>query len=62
MATHDVALAELGSAIPGTVTNVHFTDTVLNGEMTFDFRLREGVVKSSNALRLLELAGIEVQA
>jgi DNA mismatch repair ATPase MutS len=60
VATHDVALSELADERRGQVHNVHFTDVFENGEMRFDYRLREGVVKTSNALRLLALAGIEV--
>ena len=59
-ATHDVALARLADERPG-VENVHFTDVLDDaGEMVFDYRLREGVVRTSNALRLLALAGIAV--
>jgi hypothetical protein len=60
VATHDVALSELEEEHPGKVRNVHFTDVFEGGEMRFDYTLRDGVVKTSNALRLLKLAGIEV--
>lgn len=60
-ATHDVALAELERELPGRVANVHFTDVLRDGEMVFDYRLRPGVVRTSNALRLLSMAGIEVE-
>jgi hypothetical protein len=60
VATHDIALSELERELPGRVHNVHFTDVVENGEMRFDYRLRPGVVRTSNALRLLALAGIDV--
>jgi hypothetical protein len=59
-ATHDVALSELEQERPGEVRNVHFTDVIENGEMRFDYRLRPGVVRTSNALRLLAMAGIDV--
>lgn len=62
VATHDVALSELEEELRGKVKNVHFTDVFLNGEMTFDYRLQEGVVRTSNALRLLQMAGIDVEA
>lgn len=61
VATHDVALAELAEQRPGRVHNVHFTDVMRDGEMIFDYRLREGVVKTSNALELLRRAGVEVR-
>jgi DNA mismatch repair ATPase MutS len=60
VATHDVALASLADEYPKRVINVHFTDVMREGEMIFDYRLRPGVVKTSNALRLLRQAGIDV--
>jgi len=60
IATHDVALAVLEEERPGAVANRHFTDVVVDGEMRFDYRLRPGVVRSSNALRLLAEIGVEV--
>lgn len=60
-ATHDIALAALEEEYPGKVANVHFTDVMHGDEMTFDYTLRDGVVKTSNALRLLQLAGVEVE-
>ena len=59
-ATHDIALSELEHERVGQVTNVHFTDVMDGDEMIFDYRLRDGVVKTSNALRLLGMAGIAV--
>lgn len=61
-ATHDTALAGLEEQYRGRIRNLHFTDVVHNGEMTFDYRLRPGVVRTSNALRLLAMAGIDVPA
>lgn len=60
VATHDVALAKLEDEQPERVQNAHFTDVMQDGEMFFDYRLKDGVVKSSNALRLLKMAGIDV--
>ncbi len=59
-ATHDVALAKLEDDYPGRIQNVHFTDVMRDGEMLFDYELRQGVVRTSNALRLLQMAGVEV--
>jgi DNA mismatch repair ATPase MutS len=61
VATHDIALSELSSELPNHARNVHFTDVFEGGEMLFDYKLREGVVKTSNALRLLKMAGIDVE-
>jgi Flp pilus assembly protein TadB len=57
--THDLALTEIGTNIPGT-ENVHFADTLKDGEMTFDYNLRPGVVKKSNAIELMRLVGLDV--
>jgi DNA mismatch repair ATPase MutS len=59
--THDLSLAELAGEFPGRVHNVHFRDTVVEGQMHFDYRLREGVVDTTNALRVMALAGIPVR-
>lgn len=61
VATHDVALSQVEEERPGQVKNVHFTDVIKDGEMTFDYHLRPGVVRTSNALRLLAEVGIDVE-
>jgi DNA mismatch repair ATPase MutS len=60
--THDLALARLEAEYPGSIRAVHFQDHVENGEMRFDYHLREGVVRTTNALRLMQQAGIPVRA
>ena len=57
--THDLALTEIGSNIPGT-ENVHFADTLTDGKMSFDYNLRPGVVQKSNAIELMRLVGLDV--
>jgi hypothetical protein len=56
--THDLALTESAGA---GVRNVHFRDQLIDGKMAFDYQLREGVVDTTNALRVLALAGIALQ-
>jgi DNA mismatch repair ATPase MutS len=58
--THDLALTELPGILGGVVRNAHFQDYVENGEMRFDYKLRDGVVTKSNALELMRLAGLDV--
>jgi hypothetical protein len=60
VATHDLGLSALEREQPERVHNVHFTDVAIDGEMRFDYRLRPGVVRTSNALRLLAMAGVDV--
>jgi hypothetical protein len=58
--THDLALTEMAESIGTSVRNVHFEDRVENGQMRFDYKLRDGVVTKSNALELMRLAGLDV--
>lgn len=58
--THDLSITELAAERPGKILNVHFRDEVKGDEMTFDYRLREGVVQTTNALEVLRRAGVEV--
>lgn len=60
--THDLALARLETEHPGSIRAVHFQDHVEDGQMRFDYQLREGVVRTTNALRLMQQAGIPVRA
>jgi hypothetical protein len=59
--THDLALTELAAGAGHQVVNVHFRDVLVDGKMTFDYRLRDGVVETTNALRVLREAGIPIR-
>ncbi len=58
--THDLALAEISNRFPGKTENVHFADHFVNGQMTFEYVMRPGVVRHSNALELMRSVGLEV--
>ena len=58
--THDLALAHIADTLGGRALNVHFADTIQNGELHFDYRLQPGVVERSNALDLMRSVGLEV--
>jgi len=61
MTTHDLNLAA-EEPLRSHARLVHFTEIVdPNGAMRFDYRLREGLATSRNALRLMQLIGIEVR-
>ena len=60
VSTHDLALGDLEAEFPGLVKNVHLEEQVSGELMTFDYQLREGVVQSSNALRLMKIVGLDV--
>jgi len=58
--THDLSLTEIAGIFPGRVRNVHLQDTVENGQMKFDYKVRDGVITHSNALELMRMIGLDV--
>ena len=58
--THDLALTEIAAIFPGQVKNVHLQDKVEHGQMSFDYKLRDGVITHSNALELMRMIGLDV--
>ncbi len=58
--THDLSLAALADEPGAHVVNVHFRDHLEEGNMVFDYLLRPGVVDTTNALRVLRMAGVPV--
>ena len=58
--THDLAIAAVADGLATRAANVHFEDQLRDGKMTFDYRLRPGVVTKSNALELMRAVGLEV--
>jgi hypothetical protein len=60
VSTHDLGLGDLENEMPDKVKNVHFEEQVDGDVMSFDYRLRQGIVQSSNALRLMKIVGLDV--
>ena len=60
VSTHDLGLGDLEGEMPDHVQNVHFEEQVADNKMTFDYKLRKGIVQSSNALRLMHIVGLDV--
>lgn len=58
--THDLALARIADELGDQAANVHFEDQLTGGELQFDYRMRPGVVRRSNALELMRAVGLEV--
>jgi hypothetical protein len=58
--THDLALTALVATFPENIRNVHFQEKLESGKLQFDYRLREGVVTTSNGLELMKSIGLEV--
>jgi hypothetical protein len=58
--THDLALADIVEALGDRAANVHFEDRVEDGKILFDYVMRPGVVRKSNALELMRSVGLEI--
>ena len=58
--THDLALTAMVEEFGGRAVNVHFEDRFEQGVLTFDYRLKPGVVRTSNAIALMRAVGLEV--
>ena len=60
LTTHDLALAGIADALAPAMANVHFEDTLEDGALKFDYKLRPGVVERSNAVELMRAVGLPV--
>ncbi|MEE2786726.1 MAG: hypothetical protein VX589_05255 [Myxococcota bacterium] len=60
--THDLALVAMGDALPGRVHCAHFADRFDGDKLHFDYTLKPGVSTTTNALHVLRMEGIHVQA
>jgi hypothetical protein len=58
--THDLALAEMAEVLGERAENVHFEDHVEDGQIRFDYAMRPGVVRKSNAIELMRSVGLEI--
>ncbi len=58
--THDLALAEITGVLGARAANVHFEDHIENGQIHFDYLMRPGVVRKSNAIELMRQVGLEI--
>lgn len=59
IATHDLELVKLADESTA-VANYHFRDAVEAGKMVFDYRLHAGPCPTTNALKIMALAGLPV--
>lgn len=58
--THDLALTSFAGTLGSRAANMHFVDHFADGVLSFDYRLRPGVVGTSNALALMRSIGLDV--
>jgi hypothetical protein len=58
--THDLALADVADELGERARNVHFEDHIEDGRIRFDYVMRPGVVRKSNAIELMRQVGLEI--
>ncbi len=61
ISTHDLELTAL-EATEAAVVNLHFREHVSNGTMTFTYLLQPGASPTTNALRIMQIEGLPVDA
>jgi DNA mismatch repair ATPase MutS len=60
VSTHDLALARIPETMGAKATNCHFEDRFEDGKLIFDYKLKPGIVQTSNALDLMRSIGLGV--
>ncbi|HTI14775.1 MAG TPA: MutS family DNA mismatch repair protein [Dictyobacter sp.] len=60
VSTHDLEMARLADSFPQ-IRNYHFREHIIDGKMTFDYRLRGGPSPTRNALKIMEMEGLPVR-
>ena len=60
LSTHDIALTEIAAKEGLRGMNVHMGSKGAGDPMDFDYRLKPGVTKESNALAIARMAGVPV--
>lgn len=59
--THDLKLNALGNHC-SIISNQHFGDSINNGKLVFDYKLKHGPCTSTNALEILKNEGLPIDA
>lgn len=59
ISTHDLELAQLENEIPQ-LYNYHFEETIEDGKMRFEYKLKPGPCPTTNALKIMEMEGLPV--
>lgn len=58
--THDLELSVLEKENPLFIKNFHFTDTIQDNRLCFDYLLKPGVSQTTNAQALMKIIGLEI--
>jgi hypothetical protein len=60
VSTHDLALTRIPDSMGSCGFNAHFEDRIEGDALIFDYKLKPGVVQTSNALKLMRAIGLGV--
>lgn len=60
ISTHDFELCNLEKDTDGKIVNYHFTESYVDNEIHFDYKLRAGQCTTTNAKYLMKMVGIEL--
>lgn len=60
VATHDLRVTEISEKYPTKVKNYYFEYATNNGNLEFDYLIKEGICSSFNASQLLESIGLDM--
>ena len=58
--THDLELTRIVDTLKGRAANVHFVDRLIDGEIDCDYKMKPGIVQTSNAIVLMRKMGLDV--
>ena len=58
--THDLALTDIGKPLGSKVTSMHFADQITDTNVSFDYRLRNGIATKGNGVALMQAVGLNV--
>ena len=61
IATHDLLLGDLKQHFPDEISNYCFEADIQNDELTFSYKLREGIAQNMNACFLMQKMGINIE-
>ncbi|MCK6511502.1 hypothetical protein L6R29_16215 [Myxococcota bacterium] len=60
VSTHDMELSEKCKRFQDKVRFAYLSDQIADRQMRFDYKLRQGISPTTNALKLMEIVGIEL--
>ncbi|MEX2476863.1 MAG: MutS family DNA mismatch repair protein [Gracilimonas sp.] len=59
VSTHDLELASLEKEI-SQLSNWHFSETIEDGKMSFEYKIKSGPCPTTNAIKIMEMEGLPV--